>query len=220
MKKDEYILLVSLHADPSMPSGVGEGGGTHSYIRELMVGMVTKERNCIIVTRKQAPHLSSKEEIGKFISLYRIEIGNDWILDKKELNKYHKESLSQIEYIIKTTQRKLIAIHSVYWNSGRVAMELSKRYKIPYLHTIISNGKRRVKEGAVNIATERIEIETLVFNNAQYIFSITKSEKEDIVSLYDVPPEKIVVVGRVIDKAFLSPSHDDTGIPQKHKLSK
>ena len=30
------LLIISLHADPSMPPGVGEWGGTHTYMRELL----------------------------------------------------------------------------------------------------------------------------------------------------------------------------------------
>ena len=31
-----YILLLTIHADPAMPPGYDEWGGTHTYMRELL----------------------------------------------------------------------------------------------------------------------------------------------------------------------------------------
>lgn len=32
----EYILILTIHADPAMPPGYSEWGGTHTYMRELL----------------------------------------------------------------------------------------------------------------------------------------------------------------------------------------
>lgn len=31
-----YILILTIHADPAMPPGYSEWGGTHTYMRELL----------------------------------------------------------------------------------------------------------------------------------------------------------------------------------------
>ena len=47
-----YILLLTIHADPAMPPGYDEWGGTHTYMRELLDCFESLHINCILVTRK------------------------------------------------------------------------------------------------------------------------------------------------------------------------
>ena len=48
-------------------------------------------------------------------------------------------------------------------------MRLSNIWNIPYVHSVISNGKGRNEHGATGTACHRIEIETQVFTNASII---------------------------------------------------
>ena len=41
------LLIISLHADPSMPPGVGEWGGTHTYMRELLTEYAGDGTPCV-----------------------------------------------------------------------------------------------------------------------------------------------------------------------------
>ena len=43
------LLMISLHADPTVPAGIGEGGGTHSYIRDLLF---KRKHKCFINNKK------------------------------------------------------------------------------------------------------------------------------------------------------------------------
>lgn len=212
---NDYILIITLHADPTTPSGVKEGGGTHSYIRELVAGLVLKNKKSIVVTRKSSADLESYVKINSVNSLYRIKIGPISEIDKKLLNSYHNDTLKEIVKIINKEGIPSV-IHSVYWNSGRAAMDLSQKYNINYVHTIISNGIGRIKRGADNQDSQRIEIEKLVFNNAYKIFSISEDERNDLIKYYDIPSIKIIVVGRVVSIKYLSLPHDKFGNPKKY----
>ena len=57
---DKTTVIISLHADPSTPSGVGEGGGTHAYIRELMSGLALRGISSAFITRSSSSSLSQK----------------------------------------------------------------------------------------------------------------------------------------------------------------
>lgn len=212
---NDYILIITLHADPTTPSGVKEGGGTHSYVRELVAGLVLKDKRSIVVTRKSSNDLESYVKVNSINSLYRINICSSGEIDKKFLNIYHSDTMKEIEKIIDSEGIPSV-IHSVYWNSGRAAMDLSKKYNINYVHTIISNGIGRIKRGADNQAKERVEIEKLVFQNAFKIFSISEDEKNDLIKYYELPSNKIIVVGRVVSIKYLSLPHDKFGNPKKH----
>lgn len=83
---------------------------------------------------------------------------------------------------IKKLNFKPDIIHSVYWNSGHLAWKLSEMWGIPYVHSVISNGRGRNAHGAKGTAPKRIETEEKVFKNASFILCVAESEKTSSVS--------------------------------------
>ena len=208
------VLIISLHADPAQPSGAGEGGGTHAYVRELLRDSALNQRQCTVVTRHADPNLSAHQTLSDFTQIYRIKIGDIAPLDKKALNSLHDTTMSQILRVWEKLPNTPTVVHGVYWNSGRVAMDLSRMFSIPHLQTVISNGHRRYRTGYHDDEKNRIEMEQNVYTNANLIFCICEQEKEDLINFYHIKPEKIVVVGRPVPRVFSAPSHSVDGTPR------
>lgn len=214
--KEAPILLISLHADPSQPSGTQEGGGTHAYLRELTVGLASRGHACHVVTRRSSPELPSLMKVSPLTTLHRVDIGVQGPMDKRLLDGLHQEIFARLSEVWAQLPCRPRLIHSVYWNSGRVAMELSITHAVPFVHTVISNGKGRLARGASGNSPNREAVEAKVFQGAARIFAISQDEKGDLVSLYGVDPKKIVVIGRPVDTAYLSPAQDELGHPRGH----
>ena len=208
------VLLISLHADPFGPSGVGDGGGTHAYLRELIKELALAGRPCALITRRADPTSDAVEILNRRIRLFRIDTGPPGPLDKRRLNEFHDESMREARRIFTKLPTRPGVLHSVYWNSGRLALDLSKETGIPYVHTVISNGVRRRLEGAHDQPPERERIEREVFSRAWTIFSVSGEEKADLVNHYGVDANSIRVVGRPVDASFLEPAHDQCGQPR------
>ena len=213
------LLIISLHADPTSPAGIGEGGGTHSYIRELLTFFSNKKEEILLITRKSNPCLPDYEEISETCKIHRIIIKDAYPIDKKELFSFHSISLKEIEQTLKKYAFTPNLIHSVYWNSGQVAKELSEKLKIPYVHTVISNGLRRKLSGMNEMLEQRYKIEKEIFQSATYIFCITPSERIDLVELYQIDAKKIIIPGRPVSNDFLYPAHDDFGTPYRYLVN-
>ena len=209
------LLMISLHADPTSPAGIGEGGGTHSYIRELLSYFANVNIKIMLITRKRHPSLPECEEVSENCRIQRIIINGMKPINKKELYALHNISLQKIEIALEKIKFKPDLIHSIYWNSGQVARDLSYKQRIPYVHTVISNGLRRFKSGMDEPLEKRFEIEKQIFQSASYIFCITPSERNDLVQLYQIEARKIMIPGRPISNDFLYPSHDDFGVPYR-----
>lgn len=207
--------MISLHADPTSPAGIGEGGGTHSYIRELLTYFSNVDIKIMLITRKCHPSLPEYEKVSENCRIQRIILNGTTPIDKKELYALHNISLQKIETMLEKLKFKPDLIHSIYWNSGQVARDLSLKQEIPYVHTVISNGLRRLKAGMSETLKQRFEIEKQIFQSATYIFCITPSERNDLVQLYQIDARKIMIPGRPISNDFLYPSHDDFGIPYR-----
>lgn len=210
--KRRHLALITLHADPATPSGTAEGGGTHSYVRELMTGLPGRGWSLTVLTRWADPTLPECETVSSNVRIIRLCIDGVKQIDKRLLDALHAVSLDAARQVL-TAGPKVDLLHSVYWNSGRVAMNLGKQFGLPFVHTVISNGWRRRYQGAQDQPPSRLKVEKQVFASAFAIFCISGQERADLVEHYAVDSNKIVVVGRPVAFNFLHPSHNEWGTP-------
>ena len=202
---NKYILLITLHADPAMPPGYNEWGGTHTYMRELLDEYGKLNIPCILITRKSMRQLPDKEQFNASCVIFRINSGGPEPMDKTKLKKYHQEHLNQILEIIGQQETAPWVIHSVYWNSGRLAMELSRILNVPFVHSIISNSRGRVARGAFEPVPDRAYYEQEIYDAAARLICVSEDEGHDLVKFYHTPKEKIVIAGQYIHDAFSPP---------------
>jgi hypothetical protein len=146
------------------------------------------------------------------MNIIRLQIGKVGPLDKRFLDDLHPISLSSAQAAL-TQLPKVDLLHSVYWNSGRMAMELSCSLGLPFVHTVISNGWRRLQEGMHNQCQTRLGVEKQVFSAAFAIFCVSRQERADLIDYYETNPNKIIVVGRPVALSFKRPCHDEKGNP-------
>jgi hypothetical protein len=212
--KKRYLTLITLHADPATSSGTVEGGGTHAYVRELMVGLPEKGWSLTVLTRWADLRLPQRETVSSNVRIIRLRINGVKQIDKRLLNDLHAVSLDEARAVL-AAEPKVDLLHSIYWNSGRVAMDLSNQFGLPFVHTVISNGWRRWRQGAQDQPPSRIEVERQVFASAFGIFCVSGQERADLVEHYAVDPNKIVVVGRPVSFSFRHPCRDEWGIPSR-----
>ena len=209
-----YVLLITMHADPAMPPGYHEWGGTHTYMKELLDEYGRMKIPCVLVTRKSMPQLPSVEQINDSCIIFRIVSGEVDLMDKTRLRFYHDEHMKQIKGIIAQQGAPPSVIHSVYWNSGRLAMALSEELHIPFVHSIISNARGRVRRGAQEPVPDRADYEQAIYDKAARLICVSEDERSDLEQLYHIPNEKIVVAGQYIHPSFLLPAHNRNGFPR------
>lgn len=214
MKMENYILILSIHADSVLAPGYRDWGGTNVYMRELMSGLIKLKIPFIFVTRKVFPELPSIEKLSENAFIYRIVSGKAELIDKNILKNYHKKHFNQIVNIINDIGCKPSVIHSVYWNSGRLALDLAKLYDIKFVHSIISNNLGRIARGAEDYCIGRSQYEKDVFEKAYLILAVSKDEKNDLIKYYGIEQSKIIVAGQEVNNAFLFPCHDLNNFPQ------
>ncbi len=218
MKSKKHILIISLHADPMLPAGIGEYGGGHMYPYELLTGLSQENFKVSLITRKCDASLPDVDYINEFTIIYRLDYGNCIFRDKRDFYQLKDVSFSLTCELLDKYEIIPDVIHSLYWNSGYLAMQLSQKMHIPYVHSPISVGAVIKKEKTKDIEPHRIDIERIVFENATMICSITESEKANIISYYGIDKEKITIIGRPVAKEYLYPIHDNWGNVRNEKM--
>lgn len=216
---NKYVLIITIHADPAMPPGYGEWGGTHTYMRELLDGFTKNRQYCILVTRLSMRFLPEMEKYSDYCTIYRLKNGPAEPIDKLKLWEYHDINIKKIKQIIAAQETLPQIIHSVYWNSGRIAMELSRYYGIPFVHSIISNSRGRVARGAKEDLPQRAVYEQQIYDSAKELLCVSQDEKNDLIKYYNIKPNKITVAGQYISDSFLYPAHDLNDFPRINCVS-
>jgi len=211
MKTPNHVLIISLHADPMLPAGIGEYGGGHMYPYELLVGLSKEDFKVSLITRKSDTSLPDIDRINDLTTIYRLDYGNIIFHDKRDFYQLKDMSFSLACNLLEQQNIKPDIIHSLYWNSGFLALQLSQKLHIPYVHSPISVGAVIKYKKTKDIEPHRLDTEQLVFENAALIFSITESEKKDIISYYGISKDKITIIGRPVAKEYLYPIHDEWG---------
>lgn len=158
--------------------------------------------------------LPDTEQFNDSCVIFRIHSGESEPMDKTKLKEYHQQHLEQIQAIVAQQETPPRVIHSVYWNSGRLAIELSRTLNVPFVHSIISNSRGRVARGAFEPIPDRARYEQDIYDAATYLICVSEDEGYDLVRFYRIPEEKIVIAGQYIHDAFLSPAHDFNGFPR------
>lgn len=211
---ERYIVVITMHADPAMAPGYDEWGGTHTYMKELLDEFGKRKIRCLMFTRRSMQCLPYEEQYNEYCTIYRLTNGENEPMSKTRLKEFHSQNVEQILKIIKKQRILPKKIHSVYWNSGRIAAELSEKIGVPFVHTIISNSRGRVKRGAYEPVTEREFYEQEIYDKAQWLICVSDDEAEDLMTLYNVDKNKIVVAGQYIHESFVMPSHDANDFPR------
>lgn len=211
------VLIIDLHCDALLPAGLGEFGGGNTYSKSVISTIINTDIEYLYVTRKKIHYLPSEEKIAPNLTYIRIKIGQDEIEDKDTLYKYSNEILDIITALLDKYNFVPHLIHSIYWPSGIIAEKLSARFHVPFIHTILSNGRRKlIQSGNYEISDIRIQHEESCFKNAKYIICSSAYELDDIKNLYSIPPEKLILTGLQVDSAFINPTYDRAG---KYKLN-
>ena len=209
-----YVLILSIHADPAMPPGYSEWGGTHTYMRELLDSLNDCGIECVLITRRSMEELPAIEQYNPRCKIYRLQNGNVAPMDKTRLREYHNTNVLSIQKIVDDLGAYPMTIHSVYWNSGRIGMELAEKYNVPLVHSVISNSRGRQARGAKEPVPDRATYEQEIYEYSKWILCVSNDEKDDLIHLYNISPEKIIVAGQYIHPSFIIPSHDNNGFPR------
>ena len=153
----KHILIISLHADPMLPAGIKDYGGGHMYPYELLVGLSQKDYIVSLFTRKTDDNIEEIDPINTFSTIYRLDYKGYSFHDKTDFYKLKDISFQLAKQMLDNYNLHPDIIHSLYWNSGYLAMQLSQILHIPYVHSPISIGKAIVNSHAKKIENTELK---------------------------------------------------------------
>jgi D-inositol-3-phosphate glycosyltransferase len=197
------IAMLSYHTCPLAVLGGKDTGGMNVYVREITRQLGEMGIHVDVFTRSQNEHVPHVlHDLGYGNRIVHIPAGPEYPLPKTELAAHLPQFVDGINEFASNKGISYDLIHSHYWMSGMAAIELKKGWGVPIVNMFHTLGlmKNRVAQSPKEIEGEyRIDGERLVMQAADKIIAATQAEYAQLLWLYQVDENKIIIIPPGVD---------------------
>ena len=194
MKKN--IALISEHASPLATLGGVDSGGQNVYVGEIARHLADREYDVDIFTRWDNPEYPRVINWIPGVRIIHVQAGPVATLEKEQLFGHMPAFTEGMLDFIKQEGVHYELIHANFWMSAMVAADIRKLLHIPFIVTFHALGHiRKIFQGTDDkFPPERIEIEKQIVKQADHIIAECPQDKQDLISFYEAPAEKITII--------------------------
>ncbi len=220
-----------MHTSPLMQPGIGDSGGMNVYVRELSSRLARSGLECEVFTRAYSDSLPATVSVEPGLRVHHVPAGPLGPVGKHELDGLVDELTEGVLTLIDVGVRNGTlmppdVVHANYWLSGLVGHAMKHELGVPLVttfHTLakvkeMSRGLRAVRRplsagkrpGGTRHGPDvfaRAQAEDLVAACSDAVLASCDVEAEQLVSLCEVDPSRVVVIPPGVDHAFFSPGY-------------
>lgn len=181
----KQVALISVHGDPAVEIGKEEAGGQNVYVRQVGEALARQGWQVDMFTRKAHANDPTIVEHSEGCRTIRLTAGPEEFVPRDNIFGYAKDFVAELLKFQKQSGRQYSLVHTNYWISAWVGMELKKYQALSQVHTYHSLGA--VKYQSVStipmIAKTRLATEKAVLETAERIVATSPQEEEHMRSL-------------------------------------
>lgn len=183
------IAMLSLHTSPLAQPGTGDAGGMNVYVRQVALALAERGARIEIFTRGPS---TGPQAIADGVRVHQVPAGPAGPLPKESLPRYLPELAAAIAA---RCPSDVDLIHSHYWMSGLVGLDLAARWSVPLVHTMhtLAKVKRRLQSDA-DESDRRVAAETRLAREATRLTANTVEERDELVKYYGADAQRIDLV--------------------------
>ena len=181
----KHIALISVHGDPAIEIGKEEAGGQNVYVRYVGEALAQLGWQVDMFTRKASAAQETIVEHCPNCRTIRLTAGPEEFVPRDNIFGYAPEFVQQILNFQQQSGVKYSLVHTNYWISSWVGMQLSKIQGSKQVHTYHSLGAVKYKSVSTIplIAKTRLAVEKEVLETAERIVATSPQEKQHMRSL-------------------------------------
>ncbi|HEY4535981.1 MAG TPA: glycosyltransferase [Enteractinococcus sp.] len=202
------IVMISMHTSPLAQPGQGDAGGMNVYIRNLTNALIRAGHQVLCFTRKTSaadvPVILDDQTNSKLIPV----VAGRLTLPKEALVELTTQFAQALLPIIREEAHARVVIHSHYWLSGVVALEVSDSLNCPVVHTMHTLGAAKNASAPGTEPGYRLEREARIALNADALTANTIVEKQELLHHTGVSTTKVTVVHPGVDHEVFRPDAD------------
>ncbi len=210
--------MITMHTSPLATPGVGDAGGLNVYVYEVARRLGERGIRVDVFSRAEDDS-SDVVDINEHTRVITLEAGPRAPVSKETLPQLVDPFTSRLDDRLASGYD---LIHSHYWLSGLVGVELAARHRIPLVHTM--HTMARVKNATLSRHQQtepdvRERGEAAIVHAADRLTANTTDESAELEHHYDASPTKITIVPPGVDLHTFHPcdqpkSRAQLGVPQ------
>jgi glycosyltransferase involved in cell wall biosynthesis len=179
---EKRIALVSVHGDPAIDIGKEEAGGQNVYVRQVGEALARLGWKVDMFTRQTSQEQAKIVQHSPNCRTIRLTAGPKAFVPRDEIFGYLPQFVQAFRQFQSDLGIKYSIIHTNYWLSAWVGMELKKYQPMQQIHTYHSLGvvKYQSVKDIPPIASTRLEIEKKCLETAETIVATSPQEEEHI----------------------------------------
>jgi len=196
--------MISMHTSPLATPGVGDAGGLNVYVAEVARRLGERGLKADVFTRTDDPELPEIVDIHEHTRVIHVRAGPREVLAKEALLSLLPEFSAQVQ----NRMDGYDLVHSHYWLSGLIGLDLQACYGMPLVHTM--HTMARVKNAALSSSQEgepgvRERGELEIVRRATVLTANTQDEATQLQKHYGARPEQIMIVPPGVDLRTFHP---------------
>ena len=209
MSSQLRVCMLSVHTCPLATLGGKETGGMNVYVRDLSRQLARRGHQVDVYTRSQDPRVPRVSgAIGHGARVVHLPAGPEQPYDTNRAYDHLAEFVDGVGAQAERDGVRYDVLHSHYWLSGAVAMDLRERWGTPVMHMYHTLGKMKdsVAQQAEHLEEERrISVESAIARQADVLVAATAVEKEQLARLYSADEARIRVISPGVDTELFHP---------------
>ncbi|HEY9650217.1 MAG TPA: glycosyltransferase family 1 protein [Coleofasciculaceae cyanobacterium] len=181
----QRIALISVHGDPAVEIGKEEAGGQNVYVRQVGEALAHQGWHVDMFTRKASAEQPKIVEHGPHCRTIRLTAGPEEFVPRDNIFGYASTFVEEVLKFQQESGIKYSLVHTNYWISAWVGMELRKRQPLKQVHTYHSLGavKYQTVTNIPVIASTRLGVEKMVLETADRVVATSPQEQDHMRSL-------------------------------------
>jgi len=192
------VAMISMHTSPLATPGLGDAGGLNVYVAELARRLGERGLKVDVYTRRDTPDVPDIVDVHEHTRVVHLTAGPAEYVAKEALPSLIDEFSAELE--LHLDQHDLI--HSHYWLSGQVGLQLKRSQGIPLVHTMhtmarVKNSNLSRDQPAESDIRERGE--AAIVRSADVLTASTPDEAAELRSHYRARTEQIMIVPPGVD---------------------
>jgi D-inositol-3-phosphate glycosyltransferase len=192
------VAMISMHTSPLATPGVGDAGGLNVYVAELARRLGERGLKVDVFTRRDNPEVPEIVDVHEHTRVIHLKAGPAEYVPKEALHALTGEFCAELE--VRLDGHDLI--HSHYWLSGEVGLELKCRLGLPLVHTMHTMARVKNSNLGAGQAAEphvRVRGEAAIVHGADVLTANTSDEAAELRSNYGARNSQIKIVPPGVD---------------------
>jgi D-inositol-3-phosphate glycosyltransferase len=202
------IALLSVHTCPLAALGGKETGGMNVYVRELARALGRLGLAVDVFTRSQDPAIPRVVPLGERARVVHVKAGPPCPLPRLEVAAHLGAFAAEVDAFRRSERVEYALLHSHYWLSGLVALDLARRLAVPVVHMFHTLGalKNAVARTPAELEPpERLRAERQVARAADRLVAANAVERAHLAWFCTADPARVRVIPCGVDLALFRP---------------